>query len=74
MDCMPKRVEILGDLFKPVLQRRTVRRSRHSMSLPLPIDYAPMEADTAREIPSGTGMGIRAEMGRVPLPGVSRRR
>src|SRR3954464_13083476 len=23
------------------------------MSLPLPIDYAPMEADTAREIPSG---------------------
>jgi ATP-dependent DNA ligase len=23
------------------------------MSLPLPIDYAPMEADTAREIPTG---------------------
>jgi ATP-dependent DNA ligase len=23
------------------------------MSLPLPVDYAPMEADTAREIPTG---------------------
>jgi ATP-dependent DNA ligase len=43
------------------------------MTLPLPLSMELMEAETAGTIPAGPAWQLRAEMGRVPLPGFPRR-
>ena len=54
MKKMRKRVEKVGDLYKPLLASRgRTRAGDAGMKLPIPLDYPPMEARTAQEIPRG---------------------
>ena len=67
-----------GDLFGAAARRadRAASASERPLlvSLPLAPPYAPMEARLVDEIPDGRRLAVRAQVGRLPLPRLPRRR
>ena len=75
IDNVPARVKKLGDLWKPLLaDARPLPPGARAVTLPLPRSYAPMEAQLVDELPAGADVAVRAQVGRLPLPRLPRRR
>ena len=64
LDNMPERVRQVGDLYRPLLlEPRPYEAGAVPVSLPIPLDYAPMEADSVLEMPDRSRAGSTSPNG-----------